>query len=107
MPTFALASSSSSASRADVLESGYVAATKVVGTNQIEATAGNFRLIARQHLSIHNKGPSIIYVGPEGVTTQTGRPIFVDQILDMPIGDIGVFLVAESEDNSVTIQELA
>lgn len=96
-----------SADRTDILESGYVTATKVVGTVQLEAKVGTSRLDFRQHLTIHNYGPNTIYIGPTGVTALTGRPLFANQTIDMAVGDIAIYLIAETSNNSVVIQELA
>lgn len=96
-----------SADRADILESGYVAGTRVVGTVQLEAKVGDARLSFRQHLTIHNNGPGIIYIGPEGVTVQNGRPLYPGATMDMAVGDLGIYLISNTSNNTVVIQELA
>jgi hypothetical protein len=95
------------ADRADILESGYVAGTRVVGTIQVEAKVGDTRLSFRQHLTIHNNGPSVIYIGPDGVTTQNGRPLYPGATMDMAVGDLGIFIIAATSGNTVVLQELA
>jgi hypothetical protein len=96
-----------SADRADILESGYVAGTRVIGTVQVEAKVGDTRLSFRQHLTIHNHGPSVIFVGPSGVTSQNGRPLYPNATMDIAVGDLGVYLIAETSNNTVVIQELS
>ena len=95
------------ADRSDILESGYIAGTRVIGTVQVEAKVGESRLSFRQHLTIHNNGPGIIYIGPEGVTTQNGRPLYPGATMDMAVGDLGIFIISNTSNNTVVIQELA
>lgn len=95
-----------SSDRIDVNESAYVTGTITVGTSVIEAKVGTERLGSRQYLSIHNHGPHTIFVGPEGVTTSTGRPLFVDQSIDIPIGNLSVCLISAHANNTVVVQEL-
>jgi hypothetical protein len=95
------------ADRADILESGYVAGTRVIGTVQVEAKVGEVRLSFRQHLTIHNNGPGILYIGPEGVTVQNGRPLYPGATMDMAVGDLGIFLISNTSNNTAVIQELA
>lgn len=96
-----------SSDRSDVVESAYVSGTLSVTTSAIEAKVGANRLTGRQILSIYNAGPGTIYVGPSGVTSSTGRPIFRDQSIDMPAGNVAVFLIAGTGTQSVIVQELS
>lgn len=95
-----------SSDRIDVNESAYVTGTISVGTSLIEAKVGAERLGTRQYLSIHNHGPNTIFVGPAGTTTANGRPLFVDQSIDIPIGNLAVYLVSAHANNTVVVQEL-
>lgn len=95
-----------SSDRIDVNESAYVTGTVTVGTSIVEAKVGVERLGNRQYLSIHNHGPNTIFVGPAGTTAATGRPLFVDQSIDIPIGNLAVYLVSEHANNTVVVQEL-
>ena len=95
-----------SSDRIDVNESVYVTGTITVGTSLVEAKVGAERLSNRQFVSIHNYGPNTVYVGPDGVTTANGRPLFVDQSIDIPLGNLGVYIVAEQANNTVVVQEL-
>lgn len=95
-----------SSDRSDVNESVYRTGTLIVGTSLVEAKVGDDRLVSRQYVSIHNYGPNTIYVGPEGTTTSTGRPLFVDQSIDIPLGNLGIYLISEHADNNVVVQEL-
>jgi hypothetical protein len=95
-----------SSDRIDVNESAYVTGTITVGTTLVEAKVGAERLAKRQYISIHNYGPNTIYIGPEGTTVSTGRPVFIDQSMDIPVGNLAVCLIAEEENNIVVVQEL-
>lgn len=95
-----------SSDRIDVNESVYVTGTLTVGTSLVEAKVGDERLITRQYVSIHNYGPNTIFVGPAGTTSTTGRPLFVDQSIDIPLGNLGIYLISEHADNTVVVQEL-
>jgi len=95
-----------SSDRIDVNESIYVTGTLSVGTSLVEAKVSAERLGNRQYLSIHNYGPNTVFVGPAGTTTETGRPLFVDQSIDIPVGNLAVYVVAEQAGNTVVVQEL-
>ena len=96
-----------SSDRSDVVESAYVSGTLSVTTTAVEAKVGASRLAGRQILSIHNNGPGTVYIGPSGVTSATGRPLAKDQSIDIPAGNVAIFLVANSGTQSVIVQELA
>jgi len=89
-----------------VLEQTYLSANIIVGTSQIEIKTGISRLSSRKMVSVHNYGPNIIYIGPSGVTSTTGRPLFVDQCMDMPIGNMAVYAISEEPGNSIIVQEI-
>lgn len=95
-----------SSDRSDVNESSFLSGTITVGTSVVEAKVGISRLSSRQYLSIHNNGPLTIYVGPSDVTTSSGRPIFRDQSIDIPVGDLGIYLVSGQAGNTVVVQEI-
>lgn len=92
--------------RSDVNESSYIGGTVSVGTSEVEAKVGASRLSTRQYLSIHNSGPNTVYVGPSGVTTSSGRPLFRDQSIDIPAGNLGIFVIAAQSGNTIIVQEL-
>lgn len=96
-----------SADRSDVNESSYLTGTLTVGTTQVEVKVGASRLERRQFVSIHNYGPQTIYIGPDGVTTSSGRPIFRDQSIDLPVGNLALYLIAGTANQSVIVQELS
>lgn len=93
--------------RADVNESSYISGPLSVTTSQVEAKVGGSRLAFRQILSIYNGGNKTIYFGPSGVTSANGIPVFANQAVNIPIGDIGVFVIASSGTQAVVIQEYA
>lgn len=92
----------------DVLSDAYVAGVISVSNSQIEAKVGASRLIGRETLRIYNNSNTTIYFGPTGVTSSTGEPIFKNQWVNIPIGDIAVYLITASGTASdVRIQEFA
>jgi hypothetical protein len=92
---------------ADVLTDAYVAGVISVSTTQIEAKVGTSRLENREVLRIFNNSNTTLYFGPSGVTASTGEPLFKNQWINIPIGDIAVFLITASGTASdVRIQEL-
>ena len=91
----------------DVLTDSYVAGVISVSTSQIEAKVGASRVATRETLRIYNNSNTTIYFGPSGVTSLTGEPIFKNQWVNIPIGDIAVFLItASGTATDVRIQEL-
>lgn len=92
----------------DVLSDAYVAGVISVSTSEIEAKVGASRLSGRETLRIYNNSNITIYFGPTGVTSSTGEPIFKNQWVNIPIGDIAVYLITASGTASdVRIQEFA
>lgn len=96
-----------SSDRSDVVESAYLSGTLSVTTTAVEAKVGASRLAGRQILSIHNLGQGTVYIGPAGVTSATGRPLLRDQSIDIPAGNVAIFVVANAGTQSVIVQELA
>jgi hypothetical protein len=89
-----------------VYDESYLTANVLVGTSPVEMKAGTVRLSNRKLLCIHNKSENTIYIGPIGVTVSTGRPVFPDQSMDMPIGNMGIYAVANESGNSLIVQEI-
>lgn len=91
----------------DVLTDAYVAGVISVSTTQVEAKVGASRLASRETLRIYNNSNTTIYFGPSGVNSLIGEPIFKNQWVNIPIGDIAVFLITASGTAAdVRIQEL-
>lgn len=89
-----------------VFDESYLTANVLVGTSPVELKTGAVRLSNRKLLCIHNNSNNIIYIGPAGVTVSTGRPVFPDQSMDMSIGNMGVYAVANESGNSLIVQEI-
>lgn len=99
---------SNSSEFSDVLTDAYVAGVISVSTTQTEAKVGASRLANRENLRIYNNSNVTIYFGPAGVTASTGEPIFKNQWVNIPIGDIAVYLItASGTATDVRIQEFA
>lgn len=78
-----------------------------VGTSAVEVKIGASRNPTRQRILIYNDSSSLIYYGPSGVTvsgSNRGIPIFKKQIVVIPAGDIGVYLIAGSASNDAIVQ---
>lgn len=97
---------SESSDRSDTLET-FDSGTLSVGTSAVEAKVGGSRFAKRQALVIYNLSNDIIYRGKSNVTTTTGIPIFKDQVVTLPAGDVAVYLIAGSASNTVVIEEWA
>lgn len=105
-----MSGASISADRSDVLETSFDHAEVTVGTSAVEAKVGGSRMTARQLVGIYNNSNVTVYWGKSSVTTSgstKGFPIFKDQTIYIPVGDIAVYLIAGSSDNSVLVQEFA
>jgi hypothetical protein len=98
---------SSTGEYSDVMQDGYVSGSVSVSTSAIEAKVGASRLTNREALTITNKGPGSVWYGPSGVTTATGDELKKNQLVSLPLGDIGVFLIKDSGTAVVIVQELA
>jgi hypothetical protein len=91
----------------DVDNSSYSAGSATITTSQSELKVGVSRLSGRQTLMIQNNGSQTIYIGPSGVTSATGIPLFKNQFISMPIGDsIAVYAITSSSTSSIVIQEV-
>ena len=92
---------------ADVFTDGYVAGVVSVSITQVEAKSLSTRYPLRENLRIYNNSNTTIYFGPSGVTAATGEPIFKNQWVNIPVGDIAVFLITASGTAAdVRIQEM-
>lgn len=76
-----------------------------VGTSPVEAKVGVARLSGRRTLSISPISAPVWYGFSPTVSTTTGRKLFVNQSLDIPLGDVPLYLVAASAGVSVQVWE--
>lgn len=83
----------------------YVQSAITVGTSQVEAKVGGSRAANRKNLTIHNNCTNTFYVGPTGVTTANGRPIFKNQFYSTDDADLAIYLIAGSSLSSCAIIE--
>lgn len=91
----------------DVLGDGYVAGVISVSTTQVEAKVGASRLQRREYVRIFNNSSGTIFFGPSGVTVSTGEPLFKNQWVSIPMGDIAVFVIAATSLTDIRVQEFA
>ena len=91
----------------DVLGEGYIAGAINVSTIQIEAKVGASRLAGREYVRVFNNSAGTIYFGPSGVTTSSGEPLYKSQWVSIPLGDVGIYLIAASSLTDIRIQEFA
>lgn len=98
---------SESSEYSDVLSDAYVAGVISVSTIQVEVKVGASRLANRETVRIFNNSNTTIYFGPTGVTSVTGEPIFKNQWVNIPIGDMAVYVItASGTATDVRIQEI-
>lgn len=94
--------------RADVDETSYGSAVVAVSATQAEAKVNGTRNPLRQLVTLTNDNDTVeVYYGPTGVTTSgstKGNVLWPRQEAAIPIGDVGLFLIAASAVN-VTVQE--
>jgi len=95
--------------RNDTVNTEYVSGVITVGTTQVLACAnGSTNLEGRQELIIFNKSINTIYFGPTGVTVGTGVPIEGGETINIQLGDqLDLYIIADSADNDVIVQELS
>lgn len=96
--------------RADVDETSYTSLAVAVGTSQVEAKVNGTRNPLRQILKLTNDNDTVeIYYGPTGVTASgstKGDVLWPRQEAAIPIGDVGLFMIAPSGSVNVIVQEL-
>lgn len=95
--------------RSEVYDSSYVGTRLTVGTSQVEAKVGATRDPERQLVILYNDSSNVVYYGPTGVSTSgvyKGFPLEKKQEVAVPIGDLGVYLIADSASNYVLCQEI-
>jgi hypothetical protein len=95
--------------RADVDSASYTSGVVAVGATETEAKAGGARNPLRQEVVLHNDSNATVFYGPTGVTTTgatKGIPLRPRQEVFLPLGDVGVFLIADTAGNNVIVQEM-
>jgi len=95
--------------RIDVNDVGYYSSVITVGTSQVEVKTDTTKRRYRQRILIYNDSGSTVYVGPTGVTTTgstKGVPLYKKQTMVIPLGNVGIFLIAGSASNDVIVQVL-
>lgn len=94
--------------RIDVTEKVYSAGAITVGLTQVEAKANatGVRIATRQLIAVHNSASKTVYIGPSGVTIATGIPVFKDQLVSLPVGDLPVFLISDTAGQIVRVHEI-
>lgn len=90
----------------DVLENVMVQGSVTIQTTQTELKVGATREPQREVVRVYNNSNSTIYVGPAGVTSSTGEPLFKKQSMEMPIGDQALYAIVGSGTASVIVWEI-
>jgi len=92
--------------RIDLVNNSYLSGSISITTTQIEAKVGASALALRQAITITNTGAQTIYYGPTGLTAATGKPLFKNQDVAIPVGpSIQVFILTASGTSTAIIQE--
>lgn len=90
----------------DVLEDVILQGVVTVGTTEVELKVGASVNPDREVLRVYNKSNRTIYIGPSGVTSTTGEPVFKDQSFEAPIGTQSLFAITDSSTADVIVWEL-
>lgn len=64
-------------------------------------------LAARRELWIYNNGAAIIYLGPAGVTTSNGFPLFPNQSVSLAVGALVIYGIVAAGTVEARILEIA
>lgn len=92
----------------EVDSNNYVSSSLSVSTTQVQAKVGSSNLEGRQNVLIYNKSSVTVYIGPSGVTSSTGIPIYADSFFSYSFGqDINVFMITALGTATVIVQEMA
>lgn len=91
----------------DVNDSGMVQGELTLGTSQTELKVGGSQLANRQYVRVFNKSNSTIYIGPAGLSTTTGEPLYKKQWAEFAIGSQQLFALVESGTENVIVWEFA
>lgn len=89
----------------DCLRIGVLNGTLSVGTSALEIKVGGSRLANRRFIQIYNDSSNTVYLGSSSVTVANGLPIVKNQTAAIQIGDIPIYLIANSSGNTVRIIE--
>ena len=94
--------------RIDVVNNTYLSGSISITITQVEAKVGASALTLRQAITITNVGNNTVYYGPTGLTASTGKPLFKNQDVAIPVGPgIQIFLLTASGTSTAIIQEWA
>jgi len=95
--------------RADVVENSIAHGTISVGTTAVEVKAKASILDSRQVVIIYNDSNTELYFGESDVATsgpRKGTPIYKKQITTFPVGEMSMYLIADSDSNNAIITEM-
>lgn len=95
--------------RSDVNESSYLQVSTTVGTSAVEVKVGGSRLSTRQIAFMYNDSDKVMYWGPSGVTASgstRGVPLEPGQMVNLPFGDVGVFVIGVKAGQGVIFGEV-
>lgn len=90
----------------DVLEDLLLQGVLTIGTTQTELKVGASVDSDREVIRVFNNSNQTIYVGPNGVTTSTGEPVYKKQSLEMPIGTQSLYAIVASGTADVIVWEI-
>lgn len=78
----------------------------LVSTTQVEAICAGTDIDEREFVRIYNKGNSVIYVGPTGVTFSTGEPLRKNQWIEIPLKGQSIYMITQSGSANVIVTDL-
>jgi hypothetical protein len=94
----------------DGFNTDYKSKVITVGTTQVEAITGSVNLTDRKAVLIINDSDQNVYAGPSGVTTSginKGTILIPSQSLFLTAGAIRIFVIADTPNNNVIVQEFS
>lgn len=81
---------------------------ETVGTSAAQIVDGADELANRKYLYLYNNGNKNAYVGPTGVTTSSGFPLFPGSILEARIGAaVDVYMIADAAGQNIRTMQLS
>ena len=90
----------------DTNDALYVSGSVTITTTATEIKVGASREENRQMVIIYNNSNKTVFFGPAGVTISTGIPLLKEQLVEIPLGDIGIFAIVASSTGTVIVQEI-
>jgi hypothetical protein len=90
----------------DVLEDVILQGVVTVGTTETELKVNASVEPDREVVRVYNKSDVTVYIGPSGVNTTIGEPVFSNQWAELPIGTQSLYAIVDTGTADVIVWEL-